>query len=89
MLQQMNELPTNVVGFSATGKVTVNDYETVLIPAVDKLVNKTGKINYLFVLDTDISDFNLGALMDDAKFGIKYFGKWHKIAIPVLRSAAV
>ncbi|HVX01373.1 MAG TPA: STAS/SEC14 domain-containing protein [Candidatus Babeliaceae bacterium] len=81
MLQQITDLPPTVVGFRATGKVTSQDYETVLLPAVDKQVKETDKLNYLFVLDTDISDFNIGALMDDAKAGIKYYGKWHKIAI--------
>lgn len=81
MLQKMTDLPSNVVGFRATGKVTSHDYETVLLPAVDKQVEKTDKLNYLFVLDTDISDFNIGALMNDAKAGIKYFTKWNKIAI--------
>jgi hypothetical protein len=81
MLQQMNDLPAHVVGFRASGKVTKEDYDTVLIPAVDKLAKETGKINYVFVLDTDISNLNLGALYDDVKVGLKHLLQWHKMAI--------
>lgn len=35
MIEIMNDLPENVVGFRAMGKVTKEDYESVLMPAVD------------------------------------------------------
>ena len=35
MIEIINELPENVVGFRATGKVTKDDYEKILMPAVD------------------------------------------------------
>jgi len=81
MLTQINDLPSHVVGFSASGKVDKHDYDTVLIPAVNKLADKTGAINYLFILNTDISNFTMGAITDDLKIGLKQFFRWHKIAI--------
>ena len=35
MIETINDIPENVVGFRATGKVTKEDYEKVLMPAVD------------------------------------------------------
>jgi len=81
MITQLQDLPTNVVGFRASGKVTKEEYDTVLIPAVNKLADATGKINYLFVLDTDISNLSAGAWYDDLLVGIKHLLQWRKMAI--------
>ena len=35
MVEPIPNLPDNVLGFKAIGRVTSEDYETVLIPAVD------------------------------------------------------
>src|ERR1700744_4092514 len=81
MLQKMNDLPAHVVGFRATGKVTKEDYDKILIPAVDKLAKEKGKINYVFLLETDISNLSIGALYDDLKVGLQHLLQWHKMAI--------
>lgn len=81
MIEQIKDLPENIVGFTATGKVTKEEYDTILIPAVDKLADTTGKLRYLFVLDTDISNMTTGAWYDDLKMGLQHLLQWKKIAI--------
>ncbi len=81
MIEQMKELPANVIGFRATGKITKEEFDTVLIPAVDKVADTTGEINYLFVLETDVSNMSAGAWYDDMKVGLKHLLHWRKIAI--------
>lgn len=81
MIEQIKDLPATVVGFRATGKVTKEEYDTVLLPAVDRLADATGKINYLFVLDTDISNMTAGAWYDDLKVGLQHLLQWRKMAI--------
>jgi hypothetical protein len=81
MLSIIPDLPAHVTGIRATGKVTKYDFEQVLIPAINDLVKRTGKINYLLLLETPISNFTLGAWIDDAIVGLKHFTQWHKIAI--------
>jgi len=81
MIQQINNLPANMVGFRASGEVTEEDFKNVVIPQVGKLVEKTGKLNYMLVLDTPIKEFTAGAWMQDAWLGIKNLTKWHKAAI--------
>ena len=81
MFSLMNDFPETVVAVKATGTVDKNDFETVLIPALQSLVDRFGKINYLLLLETDISNFTLGAWVDDAKLGLKHFTKWNKVAI--------
>lgn len=81
MLQFIKDLPDHVIGILATGEVSKNDYETVLIPRMEDLVKHQGKINYLLVMETDIQNFTAAAWWEDFKLGLKNFSKWKKVAI--------
>ena len=70
MITQINDLPTNMVGFRASGEVTKEDFEPVL-KQVEELVERTDKLNYLLVLDTSPKDFTAGAWLQDGLLGIK------------------
>jgi len=52
-----------------------------VLPAVKKIVEKTGELNYLLVLDTSIKNFTIGAWMQDTLMGIKNITKWKRAAI--------
>jgi hypothetical protein len=81
MLQFINDLPAHVIGIRATGEVTKDDFDTVLLPRMDELVKRQGEINYILVLQTEVQNFTIGAWWDDLKLGLKHFTKWKKIAI--------
>lgn len=81
MITLIDNIPGNVAGFRAMGDVGKADYENVVIPAIDALVKKQGSINFLLVLDTELKNFTIGALMKDLGVGLKHFTKWHKMAI--------
>ena len=80
MITQINDLPTNMVGFRASGEVTKEDFEPVL-KQVEELVERTDKLNYLLVLDTSPKDFMAGAWLQDGLLGIKNLTKWNRAAI--------
>jgi hypothetical protein len=81
MLTLMTDVPENVAGFRATGKVNENDYDNILIPAINAMVEKYGKINFLLVLDNSLADFSIAALVKDIGMSIKNYSKWHKVAL--------
>jgi hypothetical protein len=81
MMHLIDNLPTNMVGFRATGEITENDFTSLVIPQVKAHVEKTGKLNYLLVLDTSVKNFTLGAWLKDALLGIKNLTKWNRAAI--------
>jgi hypothetical protein len=81
MISLIKHAPENVAAFRAEGHVTKEDYDNVVIPTIDALVKKQGKINFVLVLDTSISNFTIAALMKDMGIGLKHFTKWHKMAI--------
>lgn len=81
MITPLSNIPDNMVAFTASGEVTKADFENVVIPAVNKIVEKTGELNYLLVIDTALKNFTAGAWWEDALLGIKKLTKWRRAAI--------
>lgn len=81
MLKIINDLPGNVLGVSAEGKITGTDYETILIPALDEKLKANKKIRMLYQLGSSFSGFELSAMLDDARMGLKHLSAWEKIAL--------
>jgi hypothetical protein len=81
MLKIMNDLPGNVLGVSAEGRITGTDYETVLIPAIEEKLKTNKKIRMLYHLGSNFTGFDLNAMMDDAKIGMKHLSAWDRIAL--------
>jgi len=78
---QVLDAPENVVAFKALGEVTKDDYQSIMAPAVEKLVERINEINFLFLIDTDLENFTAAAWMQDAMIGLKNLGKWNRAAI--------
>jgi hypothetical protein len=81
MIYVIDNLPANMVGFRATGEVNENDFTSVVIPRVKAVMEKTGKLNYLLLLDTSVKNLTFGAWIKDALLGIKNLTKWNRAAI--------
>ena len=81
MIQHIDHLPSNLAGFKATGEVTEADFTETVMPEVKALIEQTGKLNYLLVLDTSIKNFTAGAWFKDAIMGIEHLTKWNRAAI--------
>ncbi|GJM14971.1 MAG: STAS/SEC14 domain-containing protein [Thermodesulfobacteriota bacterium] len=81
MLEPIEGLPDNAVGFTAKGNVTAEDYETVLIPTVEDKLKLHEKVRLLYHLGEEFERFEAGAMWDDAKVGLAHITDWEKIAI--------
>jgi hypothetical protein len=57
MMHDIQGLPDNVVGVAAHGNVTGEDYETVLIPAVERSLETHEKLRVLYHLGSDFTGF--------------------------------
>jgi hypothetical protein len=81
MLQVIENLPPHVTGIHAYGEVTEQAYTGLLTTLIDQQVKKTGRINFLLVLETDIKNFASGMWCGNVRMGLKHFFRWKKIAI--------
>jgi hypothetical protein len=81
VIEMLPDLPDNVVGFRAVGEVKSDDYEETLLPAVDAAIAKSGKIRFLYVLDSEFSGYSAGAMWQDTKLGFEHLKAFEKIAV--------
>jgi len=81
MIKCIQDLPTGVIGFEASGKVSAQDYETVLIPAIEAAAAGGRPMRLLYQLGPGFEGFELGAMWNDAKVGLGHLGAWQKIAV--------
>lgn len=73
--------PKNVAAFKASGEISKEDFEGLVIPHVEAKVNTFDELNYLLYLDTDLNQFTAGAWLQDAFLGLKNITKWNRAAI--------
>jgi hypothetical protein len=81
MIKTIKDLPSNVLGFEASGTVTGKDYENVLVPAVEAKLKEFPKIRLLYYIGSDFSGYDMKAMWDDTKIGFKHLTSWEKIAV--------
>lgn len=81
MVEPIPDLPDGVLGFTAKGTVTAQDYESIIVPAVEAMAERQGGIRFLYHLGEDFDGFEAGAVWDDAKLGLAHYTGWKKMAL--------
>jgi len=80
MIEPIHDLPDDVLGFRASGRVTGQDYESVIIPAVNRALQGSGRVCLLYQLAPDFEGFDAHALWDDTKISLTQPISWKRIA---------
>lgn len=81
MMKTIDGLHDGIVGIEAHGTVTGQDYETVLIPTVERALQAHPKLRLLYQVGPDFAGFTGAALWDDARIGLRHLREWERIAI--------
>ncbi len=81
MIKAITDLPNNMLGFEASGIVSADDYENVIIPTVDAADKGDHKLRMLYHVTKDFEKFELGAMWDDAKVGFNHLTSFEKVAV--------
>lgn len=81
MIEELDNMPVNTVGFRAIDDVTKEDFEHIVIPAVNRQIKEFGELNYLMIIDTSLKNWTAGAWVKDALVGLQNLTKWHRAAI--------
>ena len=77
MIEVINELPDNVVGIIAKGRVTNEECDTVLKPAMERSLKRHGKIRLYYEVGSRFP----GAGWDNLDVAIDHLPQWERIAI--------
>jgi hypothetical protein len=81
MLRKIENLPSNVIGIRAEGKVTKEDYESVIIPLLKEQHDQGNRVRFLYQMGSDFDEFTLGAAWDDFRIGLKYLRMFEMCAV--------
>lgn len=81
MIELMEDLPDHVLGFKVSGTVTADEYESVVIPAVEAFFLVQPKAHFMYCFSTDFEGFEAGAVWDDVRLGLRHISGWEKVAV--------
>ncbi|MFT7524969.1 MAG: hypothetical protein ACI9LY_000101 [Arenicella sp.] len=81
MLMPITDLPDNVLGIEASGKVTAEDYQTVLVPELEDKLRKIKKVRLFYVLGSAFDSYTGAAAWQDAKVGLTHLTQFDRIAV--------
>lgn len=76
MIERIDEMPAGTIGLRASGKLTREDYQEVLEPALKEGV-EAGELRLLFVMP-DFDGLEPGAMIDDVETGLRAWVRDHK-----------
>jgi hypothetical protein len=83
VIERLDAVPDGVIGLRASGKLTKDDYVSVLEPALNEAL-ADGDARVLFVL-SDFDGLEQGAWVEDVKTGLhaefKNRSKWKRLAL--------
>jgi len=71
MIEKLNDLPHGIRGVKALGKVSRNDYTTVLEPMLDEARREGQRVLFLYEIGPGFESFSPGAAWEDAKVGLR------------------
>lgn len=81
MLELLSGFPANVVAVSASGCVTSEDYDEVLIPALKAAFEGRDRIRVYYELGRQFEGMRPGAMVEDFKVGVEHLTGWERIAV--------
>ena len=81
MIEALTDFPDNIVALACEGQVTKIDYETVLVPIVEKALKRHDKIRLYYQIGSDFEGIDPGAVWEDFKVGVEHLLRWERIAI--------
>lgn len=81
MIRLLNDMPPGVLGLEAIDDVEREDYENVLVPAVEAAIAEHGKVRLVYVLGHEFDEYEGEAVWEDAKLGVRHPASFERIAV--------
>jgi hypothetical protein len=81
MIRLLHDMPAGVLGLEAVGDVEKEDYENVLIPAIEAAIAEHGKVRLVYVLGPKFDEYEGGAVWEDVRFGMRHPASYERIAV--------
>ena len=81
MIRLLGDMPAGVLGLEAVDDVEEEDYEDVIVPAVNQAIAEHGKVRLVYVLGPEFDEYEGEAVWEDLKLGVRHPTSFERIAI--------
>ena len=81
MIEQLSNFPDYVLAFLCKGRVTKADYDSVLVPAVVRALEKHKRVRLYYEITAEFSGIEPGAMWEDFKVGVGHLTRWERVAV--------
>jgi hypothetical protein len=81
MLQPIIDLPSGVWGLRAVGKVSKNDYEQAVRPALEAARREGRRLRFIYHFGTEFEGFTPGGAWEDVRVGLQYMRLFERCAV--------
>jgi hypothetical protein len=81
MLEQIQGLPAEIWGVRAKGRVSKEDYDEVVVPALDRASQEGQRIRLLYELGPEFESFSPAAAWEDLRVGAHYQRLFDRCAV--------
>jgi hypothetical protein len=81
MIEMLDGFADSTVAARAVGRVTRQDYESILIPRIEAVAKIHSKLRCYYEISGDFAGMEPGAMWEDLKVGVEYWMRWERIAV--------
>ncbi len=81
MIRLLSDMPPGVLGFEAVDEIEKEDYENVLVPAIEAAIAAHGKVRLVYVLGHEFDEYEGEAVWEDVKLGARHPASFERMAI--------
>ena len=81
MIERLPNFPEHVLAFVCKGRVTKGDYNSVLVPAVLRALERHRKVRLYYETAADFAEIDPGAVWEDFKVGMEHLTRWERVAV--------
>ncbi len=81
MIELMDESDDGIIGIKISGTLSAADYETYLIPALDRVFAEHKRAQFLVLMDENFSGWTLDAAWDDFTYWLEHRTEFDRVAI--------
>jgi hypothetical protein len=81
MIEEIPGRPDGTLEFKITGRVTSDDYEKTLTPAIERALEQHDRIRVLIQIGPGFEGYGLDAAWDDARLGLKHWRGFDRVAV--------
>jgi hypothetical protein len=81
MIRILGGMPEGVIGLEAVDDVEQQDYEDVVVPAVQQAIAEHGKVRLVYVLGPEFDEYEGDAVWEDLKLGVRNLTAFERVAV--------